>query len=85
MSVFAKRSGAAVVPVALIGTAQKWPRGAKGPKWGRVTVVFGEPYTYEQTAVHATEKENREAFSAEWERQIVEMCAKHGMPLKAGN
>jgi 1-acyl-sn-glycerol-3-phosphate acyltransferase len=83
VSVFAKRSGAAVVPVALIGTAQKWPRGSKKPKWGKVIVAFGEPFTYADTATCETEKENREAFSAEWQRQILELCNRHGMPLKA--
>lgn len=85
VSVFAKRSGAAVVPVALVGTCRKWPRGSKVPKWGRVVVEFGTPFTYAQTAVHAGERENREAFTAEWRRQVAEMCARHGMKLKTAS
>jgi 1-acyl-sn-glycerol-3-phosphate acyltransferase len=85
VSVFAKRSGAQVVPVALIGTARKWPRGSKVPKWGRVVVAFGEPFTYAQTAVHDNERENREAFTAEWKRQIVEMSGRHGATLKSAS
>ena len=85
VSVFAKRSGAAVVPVALIGTARKWPRGSKMPKWGRIVVEFGTPYTYAQTAIHPNERENREAFTAEWRRQVVEMCARHGVRLKSAS
>ena len=44
LAYLALRSGAPVVPVAVLGTAAAWPRGPRIPRSRtRVRVVFGEP------------------------------------------
>lgn len=79
----AKRSGAKIVPVALVGTHTKMPKGSRW-KRGFVRVVFGEPFTYEDIAAKtANDKEAREALVAEWERQIIEMAGQYGWTLKS--
>jgi len=75
VGMIARRSCAPVLPVGIVGTHRKWPRGKSRPKWGRVTVVFGSTMTYEETSTQATEAENREAFAAELERRIVAAMA----------
>ena len=42
----ALRSGAPVVPLAVIGTSEAMPKGAKLPRWrAPVGLVFGPPFT----------------------------------------
>lgn len=78
----AKRSGAKIVPVAIVGTHKKMPRGSK-LRWGFVRVVYGEPFTYGDIVARVgNEKEAREALIAEWERQIIEMAGRYGWELK---
>ncbi len=44
LAYLALRSGAPVVPIAVLGTAQAMPKGRRLPRWrAPVTVVFGEP------------------------------------------
>lgn len=82
IAMIAKRTGAKIVPVAVIGTHTKLPRGGK-LKWGTVRVIFGEPFTYDDVAQGtSSEKEAREALVAEWERQIIEMAGKWGWTIK---
>jgi 1-acyl-sn-glycerol-3-phosphate acyltransferase len=85
VGMIAKRSGAPVLPVGISGTHKRWPRGAKKPKWGRVTVAFGPPLTFAETAVHATEAENREAFARELERRILELCRSESYNLASSS
>lgn len=41
----ALRTGAAIVPVACVGTAEAMPLGARHPRWrAPVTIVFGDPF-----------------------------------------
>ena len=48
LAYLALRSGAPVVPVAVLGTRDAWPRGPLVPRTRtRVRVVFGEPVTVE--------------------------------------
>lgn len=50
LAYLALRSGAPVVPVAVLGTAQAWPRGDRPPRLrAPVRVVFGEPVALEIT------------------------------------
>jgi 1-acyl-sn-glycerol-3-phosphate acyltransferase len=78
----AKRTGAQVVPVGVVGTHKAWPRGQSKPKRHRITLLYGEPFTYEEVATGATEKENRELFLQELERRLIALCAEGGLHLK---
>lgn len=82
VAMLAKRSGAQVLPVGIIGTHIILPKGGKGLKRHRVVLAYGEPFTYEQTATGQTEKENRDLFAKELEKRIVALCAAHGLQLK---
>ncbi len=83
VALLAKRSGAPVLPVGIAGTHRKMPRGKSFPKFGRVTVAFGEPFLYSDVAAHASEAENREAFAVHLESRILALCAQAGLELKA--
>jgi 1-acyl-sn-glycerol-3-phosphate acyltransferase len=48
VALLASRSGVPVVPVALSGTYQCWPRWRKVFRPGRVRVVYGEPVRYDR-------------------------------------
>ncbi len=43
VGLFAKKSGAQVVPLAILGTAEAWPPGTLLPKPGKVRIFIGEP------------------------------------------
>lgn len=84
IAMLASRSGAAVVPVGLVGTHDKLPRGSKSIRRGRVTVVFGSPFTYEEVAEGiSVPRVARERFAAELTRRILEACKTGGLELTA--
>jgi 1-acyl-sn-glycerol-3-phosphate acyltransferase len=80
----AKRTGAPVLPIGIVGTHKKWPKGSSKPKWGRVVVSYGKPFTYQEVATSPDEKVNREIFAHELSRRILELCNAEGMGLKSG-
>ena len=79
----AKRTGAQVVPVGVVGTHKAWPKGKSKPSRHRITLIYGEPFTYADVATGATEKENREIFLRELERRLMELCAGAGLNLRS--
>ncbi|MFI5385296.1 MAG: lysophospholipid acyltransferase family protein [Fimbriimonadales bacterium] len=83
VAMLAKRSAAAVLPIGVIGTHIVAPKGGKGLKRHRITVAYGKPFTYEEIAKGADEKENREFFARELESRIIALCAAHGLQLKS--
>lgn len=83
IAMLASRSGAAVVPVGIVGTHDKLPRGSKSIRRGKVTVVFGPPFTYEEVAKGVSiPKVAREKFAAELTKRILEACKNGGLELK---
>jgi 1-acyl-sn-glycerol-3-phosphate acyltransferase len=60
-ALIAKRAGVPVVPVAIVGAYECWPRTRRFPRPGRIRVEFGEILTAEQVA-------------ALDEREITEIC-----------
>ncbi|RYG69173.1 1-acyl-sn-glycerol-3-phosphate acyltransferase, partial [bacterium] len=82
VAMMAKRSGARVVPTAVVGTHILMPKGAKGLKRAETKIVFGEPFLYADTATGRNDRENRELFTAELERRILAICAENGLPLE---
>jgi 1-acyl-sn-glycerol-3-phosphate acyltransferase len=60
-ALIAKRAGVPVVPVAIVGAYECWPRTRRFPRPGRIRVEFGEILTAEQVA-------------ALNEREITEIC-----------
>lgn len=45
IELLAKKTGALILPVGICGSDRLLPKGAKFPRFARVTIVFGEPYT----------------------------------------
>ncbi|CAN5396139.1 lysophospholipid acyltransferase family protein [soil metagenome] len=83
-AMLARHTGAQVVPVGIVGTQRIWPKGQSKPHFGhRVTVAYGEPFTYASTAPGANEKERRRVFSLELETRILTLCGQQGLPLRS--
>ena len=84
VAMLAKKTNAQVVPVGLIGTNLKMPKGSPIPRFRKVTVVYGEPFTYQQVCHDSSEKVNREVFARELAQRICVLCNAHGLMIKTG-
>jgi 1-acyl-sn-glycerol-3-phosphate acyltransferase len=71
-----QKSGAKVVPCALIGPEKILPPGAKKMTRSRVTIVFGDPITFPPDA-------SREEIAAAIMRAIAALLTAHGVPSTA--
>ncbi|MGQ9575917.1 MAG: lysophospholipid acyltransferase family protein [Thermoguttaceae bacterium] len=80
LTMMAARSGAAILPMALEGAFEAWPRTKRFPGLGRIHVHFGPPIPPEQVQAMS-----EEALMAETERRIRQchaiLCAR---PILAG-
>jgi 1-acyl-sn-glycerol-3-phosphate acyltransferase len=83
VAMLAKRTGAQILPVGIIGTHIAWPAGAKKIQRAPMTVIFGKPFSYEEVAQGTTEREKREHFSSELSQRILELCRQGGLELQA--
>ena len=63
VAMLAKRSGAWILPVGIVGTQIVWPKGSKKLRRSRMTVLFGEPFRYDQIATGESEKIRKVAFA----------------------
>lgn len=81
VTMLAKRTGAQVLPVGVVGTHIAWPKGQKKIRRSRIWIVYGEPFTYGDIAKGANEKVNRELFAAELQARILKLCAEKGLVL----
>jgi 1-acyl-sn-glycerol-3-phosphate acyltransferase len=82
VAMLAKRTQAKVIPVAIIGSFQRLPRGRSKLKRGRIRVIYGQPFTYADVGTSSSEKENRELFAGELARRLSTLCTENGMPLQ---
>ncbi len=82
IAMLAKRSGAKVLPVGIVGTERVWPKGSKKLRRSPMTVVIGRPFTYDAVATNESDRENRVLFSRELARRIAELCERGGLPIK---
>jgi 1-acyl-sn-glycerol-3-phosphate acyltransferase len=81
VAMLAKRTGAWVLPVGIIGTEIMWPKGRKSLKRCRLKVSYGEPFRYDDLEAR-DDKERREVFASEIRRRIIEQCHGQGLMLK---
>jgi 1-acyl-sn-glycerol-3-phosphate acyltransferase len=81
VAMLAKRTGAPVVPVGIIGSNIVMPRGKKKGKRHRITIAFGKPFTYTDVAKGENEKEAREVFCRVLSERIRDLCDAHGFPV----
>lgn len=82
VAMIAKRTGAPVVPIAIVGTHLALPRGKSKPRRAQFRVCFGEPLCYADVATAGPERENRDRFLAELARRMVAASAEAGLPLE---
>jgi 1-acyl-sn-glycerol-3-phosphate acyltransferase len=59
----AVKSGAPVIPMAIIGSYECWPRQRRFPRGGRITVRIGQPITYHLPSERESRKEDLTAIS----------------------
>ncbi len=76
LGLFAKRTGAPIIPAAIIGPEMMLPVGQKKLKKGRVRVYFGEPLTFDESAT-------REEIVLRTMREIAALLTKNGRPMIA--
>lgn len=82
IGMLAKRTGAPVVPVGLIGSNIVMPRGKKKRRRHRITVVFGKPFTYAEIAAQFGDREVKEKFPEIMGDKIRALCNEHGFAVK---
>jgi 1-acyl-sn-glycerol-3-phosphate acyltransferase len=85
VAMLAKRSGARVVPVGVYGTHKVLPKGKKWPRFSRIRIVFGQPFTYADCAVGGDDKATREAFNSRLEKEIVGLCQRVGLSVRTAS
>lgn len=81
VTMLARRSGAWVVPVGLVGSHIVLPKGQSKPKRGRITVAFGKPFRYADIQA-ANEREARELFASRLQQSIIVLCNENGLPIR---
>lgn len=81
VAMLAKRTGAPVVPVGIVGSNIVMPRGKAKRKRHRITVVFGKPFTYLEVAQGVNEKQAREEFCRVLSDRIRALCVEHGFSI----
>lgn len=82
VAMLAKKTGARVLPVGIVGTHEVLPKGKARPSPHPMKVVYGESFTYAEFAEGRTDKEARVLFNAELERRIAEACQAGGLPIR---
>ncbi|HRF61077.1 MAG TPA: MFS transporter [Fimbriimonadaceae bacterium] len=82
VAMLAKRSGAWILPVGIVGTQFVWPKGSKKLRRRRMTVLFGEPFRYDDVAPGASEKVRKAAFASLLGERIAALCQEGGLPIR---
>jgi 1-acyl-sn-glycerol-3-phosphate acyltransferase len=75
LALIVQKSGAPVVPCALIGPEAMWPPGAKRLKPTQITVAFGPPIVFSPEV-------GREEMMAQVMRAIADLMTANGRPMK---
>jgi 1-acyl-sn-glycerol-3-phosphate acyltransferase len=76
VAMLAKRTGAPVVPVGIVGSSIVLPRGKKKGRRHLITVAFGEPFTFADVAGGS-----REEFGRVLSERILKLCNEHGFGI----
>lgn len=85
VAMLARRTGAKVFPIGINGTNKVWPRKQRWPKRHRITVVFGEPFTYADVVPDPKDKDGRERFNAELATRLHALNEEAGLPLRSAS
>lgn len=82
VAMLAKKTGAKVVPVGLHGPQIAWPRGSFIKRRHLMTVIYGEPFTFDEVAGEGSNAEQREQFLKVLEQKIVDLCREAGASIE---
>lgn len=82
VTALAKRPGVRVVPVSIAGSSVLLPKGASKPRRARVTVLYHEPFTFEEAT--AGSDRPKEVFLERLSRVLESGQAEVGQPFKTG-
>jgi 1-acyl-sn-glycerol-3-phosphate acyltransferase len=75
IALLVQRTGAPVLPVAILGTYEMLPRNQKKLKRARLAVIFGEP-------LHFTAEASREEITTKTMEAIAGLMTAHGCPME---
>ena len=64
IAVLARRTGAWIIPVGIVGSRRAWPHDAKVPRAARISVVFGDPLRWEGLTDKKPDRASERAFAA---------------------
>lgn len=78
-ALLARHTKAPVVPAAILGAFEAWPRGQSFPRPGRVQLVFGPPLEFRESFTEDAEADV-ERINAELRRRIADLIEDHGGP-----
>ncbi len=81
IAMLAKRTGALVLPVGVVGTDIVMPRDKGKRRRHLMTVIYGKPFSYEDVGKGANEKETRELFAKHLAAEIVRLSREHGSTI----
>ena len=81
VALIAKRTGAPIIPVGIVGTHLDLPKGKSKPKRARMTILYGTPFTYAEAAGEGERSTERERFLAELARRLQAICHEGGLEL----
>ncbi len=85
IALIAKRTGALVQPVGILGTDVALPRGRSKLKRARITVLYGEPFTYQEAVGDGGPKGERERFLAFMAEKLQAVSKEVGLDLELPN
>ena len=71
------KSDAAVVPTAILGAFEAWPRNRSYPQRGRVKVVFGTPLSRAELLAAGSGNADAERIAAALQGAVAALLAKH--------
>ncbi|GIV11149.1 MAG: 1-acyl-sn-glycerol-3-phosphate acyltransferase [Fimbriimonadales bacterium] len=81
VTLLARQSGAPVIPTAIVGSHQAWPKSSRLPRRARVKVAFGEPIRYADALGARHDRAAREAFSELIMERIESLTRELGCPI----
>lgn len=85
VALLASKSGAQIVPVGICNTNKRLPKGAKFPKWCRVTVVYGTPFTFEQIEKEFGKERAKSEFGTILMTKIAELMREGGEEINTSD
>lgn len=85
VGLLASKSGAQIVPVGICNTNVRLRKGAKFPKRSLVTVVYGEPFTYQEIEEQFGREKAKSEFGKILMSKIAELMREGGQEINTAS